>query len=95
MTGGTVAYTHEDLDLANQQIRHAETLIEHQQRIIDRLAEVGQSTRLADKLMSKMQAGLAARRRHRDDIETHLEIAAVEQPVPLENSDDVSDDSDR
>jgi len=64
--------THEDLALANQQIRHAEHLIAIHQRVIDRLVALHQSTRLADRLMEKMQAGLAARLRHRDQIETQL-----------------------
>jgi O-methyltransferase involved in polyketide biosynthesis len=78
-------YSQQDLEAAEQQIRHAQHLIELHQNIIDRLKEAGQSTRLADGLMAKMQAGLAARMRHMDDVATDLRQRHAEQlatPLP-------------
>lgn len=72
-------YTHEDLEFASRQIRHAENLIENHQRIIDRLIELGQPTKLADRLMNRMRAGYAARCRHRDEIDAQLHGIAPEQ----------------
>lgn len=78
-------YSQQDLETARLKIRHAQQLIELHQNIIDRLKEAGQSTRLADGLMAKMQAGLAARMRHLDDVMADLKQDGSEEPLaPLE-----------
>jgi hypothetical protein len=71
------AYTYEDFELAKKQIRHAEDLIALHQQIIDRLREMDQSTRLPDRLMAKMQAGLEVRRRHLEEIVAELNEPAL------------------
>lgn len=65
-------YTHEDLELANRQIREGDIEVRQQERILAALRQANKPTRIAEKVFAKTQERLAQRQQHRDAIVSQL-----------------------
>ncbi len=73
-------YTHEDLELANQQIHEGEIEVRQQERILAALRQANQPTRIAEKVFAKTRERLAQRLQHRDAIMLQLNGRQADAP---------------